>query len=171
MPPFMKPAFHPELPLGKNDKGKPTIDVGGPYELQGGETDAYFWFRVSQKRKRDGREIDVVGTHEREEEDLKADLQAVRDAIREGVAAAVNGSLPAAGQDVTPNAVEKAAKKAYDAVLAAPGPTWSQTVTLTDKFEPGPAKAEGWLLMKTTTDKAGSTLFWTSKVKLVAKDA
>ena len=44
-------------------------------------------------------------------------------------------------------------------------------MTAERRFEVGPAKAEGWLLMETTKDKAGSTLFWTSKVKLVAEDA
>jgi hypothetical protein len=164
----MKPAFHAELPLGSDRK---TIDVGGPYELQGGETSAYFWFRISQKPKRAGAEIDVVGTHEREKDELESDLDQVRDALRERLAAAVSASLPAAGSAVTPARLDQAAKKAYDAALAAPGPEWSTTVTAEQKFEVGPATAEGWLLMKTTKDKAGSTLFWTSKVKLVAKDA
>jgi hypothetical protein len=147
-----------------------TIDVGGPYELQGGETDAYFWFRISQTRKRDGKKVDVVGTHEKEQKDLEADFDGLLDAIREGVSGAVSGSL-SAGREATPAALEKAAEKAYKAVLAAPGPTWSEIVEAEDKFEPGPAKAEGWLLMKTKSDKAGSTLFWTSNVKLVTKDA
>lgn len=164
----MKPAFHIELPLGSDRK---TIDVGGPYELQGGETDAYFWFRISQTPKRGGAEIDVVGTLELEKKKLEADLDQVRGALRDNLAAAVSASLPAAGSAVTPARLEQAAKKAYMAALAAPGPEWATPVTAERKFEVGPAKAEGWLLMKTTKDKAGSTLFWTSKVRLVAKDA
>lgn len=164
----MKPAFHAELPLGSDRK---TIDVGGPYELQGGETDAYFWFRISQTPKQGGAEVDVVGTHELDKEKLEVDLDEVRGALRDKLAAAVSASLPAAGSAVTPARLDQAAKKAYQAALAAPGPEWSTPVTAEQRFEVGPAKAEGWLLMKTTKDKAGSTLFWTSKVKLVAKDA
>jgi hypothetical protein len=164
----MKPAFHAELPLGSDRK---TIDVGGPYELQGGETGAYFWFRISQTPKRGGAEIDVVGTHELEKEQLEADLDHVRDALRETLAAAVSASLPATGSAVTPARLEQAAKKTYRAAVAAPGPEWSRAVTAGQRFEVGPAKAEGWLLMKTTKDKPGSTLFWTSRVRLVAKDA
>ena len=53
-------------------------------------------------------------------------------------------------------------------MLSAPGPEWSTPVTAERRFEVGPGELT---IMKTTKDKAGSTLFWTSKVKLVAKDA
>jgi hypothetical protein len=163
----MKPAFFPELPLSDD---RTRVDVGGPYELEGGETDAYFWFRISQG------DVEAIGIHEREKDEMKAELKAARDAVRDAVNAAVAGSLPTPGPVTAQRqkAAAVAASKAAADALAEHGPKWlKKSVRARDSqaFRAGKAKAEGWLLLKTTTDKVGSSLFWTSNVTLVAKDA
>jgi hypothetical protein len=163
----MKPAFHPELPLNED---RTKVDVGGPYQLEGGETDAYFWFRISQG------DVEAIGVHERERDEMKTELKAARASVGDAVNAAVAGSLPAAGPVSAQGqkAAAAAASKAAAAALAENGPQWlKKGVKARDSkaFRAGKAKAEGWLLMKTTKDKVGSSLFWTSEVTLVARDA
>jgi hypothetical protein len=163
----MKPAFHPDLPLS-DDKTK--VDAGGPYELEGGETDAYFWFRISQG------DVEAIGVHEREKDEMKAELKAASNAIRDAVTAAVAGSLPAAGPVTAQHqtAAAAAARDAAIAALAEHGPKWvKKNVKARESkaFKTGEATAEGWLLMKSEGDPTGSNTFWTSKVTLNAKTA
>jgi hypothetical protein len=168
----MKPAFDSELALSADRK---TVHVRGPYELEGGETDAYFWFRISQELP-GGAEIEAIGIHEREQEQLADELAAARKGIRDAVADAVGGILGAAGGTVTAQESEAAAAAARDAAIASladKGPKWRKSVKArkSNAFRPGEALAEGWLLMKTDGAPTGSNIFWTSAVTLVVPDA
>jgi hypothetical protein len=168
----MKPAFHPELALSEDRK---TVHVGGPYELEGGETDAYFWFRISQDAPGGG-DVEAIGIHEREEDQMEGELTAARNAIRDAVAEAVAGLLPAGGRAVTSQdreAAAAAARRAAVAALADKGPRWRKSAKArkSKAFRPGEALAEGWLLMKTDGAPTGSNIFWTSAVTLVVPDA
>jgi hypothetical protein len=169
MPPFMKPAFHARLPLSSDGT---TIGVGGPYALAGGETDAYFWFRISQSQKNEGRddvEVDVIGTHEREKKGLEQDLEDANKRLREAIEGVVEPALTAANRGTSHDPATAAAGLAQDAstaALEAPGPQWVKVVTAEKTFKAEAALAEGWLLMKSPDDPSGSNIFWTSKVTL-----
>jgi hypothetical protein len=170
----MKPAFDAELRLSDDRK---TVYVSGPYELEGDETDAYFWFRISQPPLgEEGEEVEAIGIHDREQEQMETELAKARQGIRDAVAAAVAGALQAAGGAVTAQDREAAADAARDAAIAAladKGPKWKKSARARESraFRPGAARAEGWLLMKTTVDPVGSSLFWTSEVTLSAPAA
>jgi hypothetical protein len=168
----MKPAFDAELRLSDDRR---TVYVSGPYELEGDETDAYFWFRIAQELP-GGEEVEAIGIHEREQEQMENELAAARKGIRDAVADAVAGALGAAGAAVTAQSSNAAADAARDAAinaLAEKGPKWKRSAKARESkvFRPGAAKAEGWLLMKTTADPVGSSLFWTSEVTLSAPAA
>jgi hypothetical protein len=170
----MKPAFDAELTLSDDRK---TVHVSGPYELEGNETDAYFWFRISQPPiGQQGEEVEAIGIHEREQEQMERELTAVRKGIRDAIAEAVAGALGAKGAAVTAQSSKAAGDAARDAAivaLAEKGPKWKKSAKAREggTFRPGAARAEGWLLMKTTGDPFGSSLFWTSEVTLSAPAA
>jgi hypothetical protein len=170
----MKPAFDAELTLSGDHT---TVHVSGPYELEGDETDAYFWFRISQPPLgEEGDEVEAIGIHDREQEQMEKELAAARKGIRDAVADAVAGALGATGAAVTAQSSNAAADAARDAAieaLATKGPKWKKSAKARESkaFRPGAARAEGWLLMKTTGDPVGSSLFWTSEVTLSAPAA
>lgn len=180
----MKPAFHDTLTLSEDEK---MVNVGGPYDLEGGEEDAYFWFRISQphprvleEAKKRGEKLEVVeaiGIHDREKDEMATELTEYRDAVRADVATAIDGALPAAGQRVSHEDVEAAAAKALQAAVTAiaeKGPSWlveNVKTSESKKFRTGEAYAEGWLLLKSEGDPRGSNEFWTSEVTLVTADA
>jgi hypothetical protein len=170
----MKPAFDADLRLSKDRK---TVYVSGPYELDGDETDAYFWFRISQPPLGErGEKVEAIGIHDREQEQMETELANARKGIRDAVASAVADSLAAAGGAAAAGASKAAGDAARDAAvdaLAKKGPKWRKSARARESnaFRPGAARAEGWLLMKTTADPVGSSLFWTSNVTLVVPDA
>jgi hypothetical protein len=164
----MKPAFDDSLQLSDD---KRSVTAAGPLELSGDETDAYFWIRISQG------EVEAIATHDREKEQLQAEFQAARDRLLSAVSTAVGHSLPGAGQPVTPADRETAAVAAQEAAETAVlelGPKWRRTAKARNgkQFRAGTAKAEGWLLVKTSEDEddPGRNVFWTTNVTLVAKD-
>ena len=59
----MKPAFDPVLALSEDRR---TVSAAGPYDVQDGDTDAYFWIRISQG------EVEAIATHDQEEDDIAA---------------------------------------------------------------------------------------------------
>jgi hypothetical protein len=166
----MKPAFDEVLYL---DDDRQTVSAAGPYDVQDGDTDAYFWIRISQRRG--GVEVEAIATHEQEEEEIKDELNRAALALRDAIATAVGSSLPAAGAKMPAKAREKAtaaAQAAAEAAVRESGPRWAKDAEVKDgkKFRAGRAKAEGWLLTKTGPDDHGRDVFWTSDVTLAAKD-
>jgi hypothetical protein len=141
----MKPAF---TTLKVKTDG--SVQVNGPIDLDGTETEAYFWVRIVQDV--DGKEVEGVGINERTKTQLR---RAFRDTNTDIVG--VVATIAEKKDTATPLPADTVAERVRQATAM-----WGAVVKPEKgKFQKGkPARIEAWALVRSENPTRMFHVYW-----------
>jgi hypothetical protein len=145
----MRPAF---TKITINDG---SVSIEGPIDLDGTETDAYFWVRIMQEAS--GEEAEVVGRASTDRAELR---QWFADASDRLVTKVTEMTAPAPGATT---AGPLSAPSLAGAVLSATamwGATFDTTETKNGTLAPGTADVEAWALVHAENPTREFHVYW-----------
>jgi hypothetical protein len=145
----MRPAFK-TLTIGNNGA---SVTVNGPIDLDGSETDAYFWVRVTQRGGVEG-----IGCSDKDRDWLKAEYKAANNRLLEALRQASAPATLLKLGDLTTAVKDQSAM-------------WDTRVKASSGvFVPGIARVEAWALVRARNPTREFHVYWVENRVDVVED-